>query len=383
MDLVAVAAFVVAGLAVASALLARAETRRADETLSAALANVGARAEEASLAARRERRDRDLALASLEDGVLLLRDDGFPAVVNPSAERLLASRPSSIASLTPASLQEAVRSADAEPHVFQIEAGVPTRVLRVTVQRVGETGSTLVILRDVTDAARLDRMRRDFIENASHELKTPAATIRITAETLRSAALDDPGAVPAFAERIESEAIRLSRMVADLLDLSRLEGGSDLSHPVDLASALSEEVQRIEADAKEAEVTIDVRSSSVRPIFGDARDLALLVRNLLDNAIRYSEGGGTVHASVGMDGDDVLMRVKDDGVGIPSRDLPRIFERFYRVDRGRSRETGGTGLGLAIVKHVAENHGGEVRIRSELGRGTEVEVRFPIGTMSG
>jgi len=130
-------------------------------------------------------------------------------------------------------------------------------------------------------------------------------------------------------------------------------------------------------------VTLEIRTEDERPVRGSQRDLALLVRNLIDNAIRYSHEGGRVAVRIDAEGDEVILRVSDTGIGIPSRDLDRIFERFYRVDRARSRETGGTGLGLAIVKHVVENHGGEIGVESELGRGTTFRISFPAASRPG
>jgi signal transduction histidine kinase len=235
----------------------------------------------------------------------------------------------------------------------------------------------IVVIGDVTEARRLDAIRRDFVANASHELKTPAASIQAAAETLVHAWKDDPEAVQWLAEQLEREAMRLSRIVADLLDLSRLESGSELGDDVRLDALVREEGQRFEDAAKGAGLTFGLEVGSVPPVHGSARDLSLLVRNLLDNAIRYTRAGGTVTVAVSADDGSVVLRVADSGVGIPSKDIPRVFERFYRVDRARSRETGGTGLGLAIVRHVAENHGGAVSLRSELGRGSTFEVRLP------
>jgi two-component system sensor histidine kinase SenX3 len=182
--------------------------------------------------------------------------------------------------------------------------------------------------------------------------------------------MDDPEAVPRFASQLEREAVRLSRIVADLLDLSRLESGSSLDELVSLGAAVREEGQRLKVTAEHARVTLEIGIEGEEPVRGSQRDLALLARNLIDNAIRYSHEGGEVVVQVDSDGEEVTLRVSDKGIGIPSRDIDRIFERFYRVDRARSRETGGTGLGLAIVKHVVENHGGRLEVESELGRGT-------------
>jgi signal transduction histidine kinase len=215
------------------------------------------------------------------------------------------------------------------------------------------------------------------VENASHELKTPASTIQATAETLRQAAEDDPDAVPRFAVRLEREAVRLSRLVADLLDLSRIETGSVRDELVSIAALAREECQRLDDMAKASGVTLELRTGTERAIRGSSRDLSLLLRNLVDNAIRASREGDAVVVEVDDGGDAIVIRVRDTGLGIPTRDLDRIFERFYRVDRARSRETGGTGLGLAIVKHVVENHGGRTQVTSELGRGSTFEVALP------
>jgi two-component system sensor histidine kinase SenX3 len=249
--------------------------------------------------------------------------------------------------------------------------------LRATAQPVGDDGSILLVVRDVTEARRLNAVRRDFVANASHELKTPVASIRAAAETLHDAAAEDPPAVRRFADQLEREALRLQRIVADLLDLSRLESGSDLDDRVRLDSVARDEVERLQPSAHEAGISLGFEAAGVPSVHGSGRDLALLTRNLVDNAIRYSSRGGEVHVRVTCDDDHVKLEVADTGVGIPTRDLPRVFERFYRVDRARSRETGGTGLGLAIVKHVAENHGGGVDVSSELGVGSTFVVSLP------
>jgi signal transduction histidine kinase len=257
-----------------------------------------------------------------------------------------------------------------------VETGVPARWLRGTITPAAD-GATLVVVRDVTQQRQLEDVRRDFVANASHELKTPAATIRAVAETLGQAAADDPAAIPRFASQLEREAVRLSRIVADLLDLSRLESGSALDEIVSLGAAAREEGQRLEESAERAGVTLEILTESEQPVHGSRRDLTLLVRNLIDNAVRYSHEGDKVQVEVDSEGDEVRLRVTDTGIGIPSRDISRIFERFYRVDRARSRETGGTGLGLAIVKHVVDNHGGSLEVESELGRGTTFRVTLP------
>jgi signal transduction histidine kinase len=338
--------------------------------------------EERANASLEARQVRDQILGSMQDGVLLF--DGFQRTVfaNQALERLLGARPEALAQVYPPSIGEAIRRAAETERVeiAEIETGAPTRWLRVTATPAGTDGSVLAVIADVTEARRLDAVRRDFVANASHELKTPAASIQAAAETLLHVWQEDPAAVPRFAGQLEREAVRLSRIVADLLDLSRLESGSELQDQVRLDALVREEGSRFEEAAVEAGLTINLEVVPVPPVRGSGRDLSLLIRNLLDNAIRYTKSDGTVVASVSADNGSVVLRVADTGSGIPSKELARVFERFYRVDRARSRETGGTGLGLAIVRHVAENHGGTVTVESELGRGSTFEVRLPSAT---
>ena len=350
------------------------ERHRADEALN-----------ERARASAEATQVRDQILGSMQDGVLLF-DGGWRTVfANRAIERHLGSRPEALVQVFPPSLRETIRRvAETElVEVAEIETGAPTRWLRVTATPAGTDGSVLAVIADVTEARRLDAVRRDFVANASHELKTPAASIQAAAETLLHVWQEDPGAVPRFAEQLEREAVRLSRIVADLLDLSRLESGSELEDRVHLDALVREETSRLEGAATDAGLRVDVDAATVPAIRGSTRDLSLLVRNLLDNAIRYTKEAGTVVASVSADDGAVVLRVSDTGTGIPSKELRRVFERFYRVDRARSRETGGTGLGLAIVRHVAENHGGTVTVESELGRGSTFEVRLPVATSNG
>jgi signal transduction histidine kinase len=335
--------------------------------------------EERAQASADARQLRDRILESMQEGVLLFDGDWRTAFANQALEQHLGARPETLAQVYPPSLRETIeRVAETERvEVAEIETGTPTRWLRVTATPAGTDGSVLVVIADITEARHLDVVRRDFVANASHELKTPAASIQAAAETLLHVWQEDPAAVPRFAEQLEREAVRLSRIVADLLDLSRLESGSELQDQVRIDALVREESSRFEEAAIEAGLTMDVEVAPVPAVRGSGRDLSLLVRNLLDNAIRYTGATGTVVASVKADNGSVVLRVSDTGSGIPSKELPRVFERFYRVDRARSRETGGTGLGLAIVRHVAENHGGTVKVESELGRGSTFEVRLP------
>jgi signal transduction histidine kinase len=338
---------------------------------------------EQRIEAQEERQVRDLILSTMHDGVLLIGRDAGVAFANDAIARHLPSTPASLDAVLPLALRTAIQDGRErqEPTSVLVETGVPARWLRGTITPAADD-ATLVVVRDVTQQRRLEDVRRDFVANASHELKTPAATIQAVAETLGQAAADDPAAVPRFASQLEREAVRLSRIVADLLDLSRLESGSALDEIVSLGAAAREEGQRLEESAEQAGVTLEILTKGEQPVRGSQRDLALLVRNLIDNAIRYSHEGGKVRVEVDSEGELVILRITDTGIGIPSRDISRIFERFYRVDRARSRETGGTGLGLAIVKHVVDNHGGSLEVESELGRGTTFRVRLPAAPRS-
>jgi signal transduction histidine kinase len=371
-------AAVLAAVAASVALTAwRGSVRRARRWEERALA-AEAIGREQQLDALEHRRVRDLTLSTMQEGLLLIGSDARVAFANDAIGRHLPSAPSTLDTVLPFTLRTAIEEsrAHSKPSSVLVETGVPTRWLRGTVTPAAD-GATLVVVRDVTEQRQLDAVRRDFVANASHELKTPAATIQAAAETLRQVVEDDPDEVARFAVQLEREAIRLSRIVADLLDLSRLESGSSLDDLVFLGAATREEAQRLEEAARDAGVALELETSQERPVRGSQRDLALLVRNLVDNAIRYSHEGSEVRVEISCEHDIVTLRVSDTGIGIPSKDIPRIFERFYRVDRARSRETGGTGLGLAIVKHVVENHGGTMEVESELGRGTMFEVRFP------
>ncbi len=349
------------------------------DVLASTVNRMAERLEEQVRSAAEAQRTRDLILSSMEEGILLGGPDGRVTFANRAIERHLGTRPMTLSGLTPTGLRDAALRVARErtPAPIDVETGAPARSLRGAAVPAGDDGSVLLVVRDVTEAKRLDAVRRDFVANASHELKTPAASIQAAAETIRAASRDDPGVVPRFAAQLEREAIRLSRIVSDLLDLSRLESGSELGETVSLDALVREEASRFEQAATAAEISLAVRTQPSPGVRGSARDLSLLVRNLIDNAINYTRPGGRVDISLAREDGDVLFRVEDTGPGIPSRDLPRIFERFFRVDRARSRETGGTGLGLSIVKHVAENHGGSVAVSSELGRGTSFEVRLP------
>jgi len=377
--LVVSSAIAIAGLIVGIVLGRRShadDIRQADREMRAARAELDDR----ERASREDRRVQDLILSTMQEGVLLLDHRQKTAFANDALARHLGTRPGSLSQLFPVPAREAVRGAaeDRRTTSVEVEIGAPTRWLRVVATPAGDDGSVLVVVSDVTEPRRIDAVRRDFVANASHELKTPAAAIQAAAETIGDAAADDPSAVVRFAAQLERDALRLSRIVMDLLDLSRLETGSDGLERVDVGRVAADEAERAAPAADDAGVSLGLDVERAAPVLGTTRDIGLLLRNLIDNAIRYTPEGGTVRVAVTTVDSDAELTVRDTGVGIPSKDLPRIFERFYRVDRARSRETGGTGLGLAIVKHVAENLGARVDVESELGVGTTFTVRIPL-----
>ena len=238
----------------------------------------------------------------------------------------------------------------------------------------GPTGRIVVTMTDITQRRRLEVLRRDFVANASHELKTPVAAVRVLAETLLTALPEDPDAGRRFAERIGREAERLDVLVRDLLDLSRVERGTLDVEPVDLVG-LAKEVTASYADlAEERRVKLRTELQPYVSVRGDRAQLGLLLSNLLDNALRYTSAKGSVCVRLDTSESRATLQVADTGEGIPAGELSRVFERFYRVDKARARQTGGTGLGLAIVRHVAEAHGGTVGVESELGQGSTFTV---------
>jgi two-component system sensor histidine kinase SenX3 len=238
----------------------------------------------------------------------------------------------------------------------------------------------VLIFRDETARRRADEVRRDFVANVSHELKTPLAGLSLLADTLQQAVHDDPEQAKRFAERAGNEVGRLTDLVTDLLVLSRLEERAPATidvQIVDLAEIATAVVDGLRLQSEAAQRTIEIDAATPVGMRGDSVHLTTLVRNLVENALRYNHPGGRVWVRVRQEDGAALVVVRDDGLGIPREEQARIFERFYRVDKARSRETGGTGLGLSIVKHVAEIHGGRVEVESTVGVGSTFTVTLP------
>jgi two-component system phosphate regulon sensor histidine kinase PhoR len=232
---------------------------------------------------------------------------------------------------------------------------------------------------DVTELRRLEKVRKDFVANVSHELRTPITAIRGYSETLMSGALNDASAAPKMVDIIHRQSERLSELVEDLLELSRIESKQLqlAQEPVELAEAAQRASEAVRPKARARNTTIDLQIDPGLSALADQRALEQVLLNLLDNAVKYTPPSGHVWVSAKRREHDVQVAIRDDGPGIEPRHLPRIFERFYRVDKGRSRDMGGTGLGLSIVKHLVTGMKGEVRVESAPGKGSTFFVELP------
>jgi two-component system, OmpR family, sensor histidine kinase SenX3 len=245
---------------------------------------------------------------------------------------------------------------------------------------VGGGGLVLLLIEDQTESRRVEEVRRDFVANTSHELKTPVGALALLAETVEDAA-DDPEAVRRFAGRMRQEASRLTNLVQDMITLSRIQAAEPIPDPVPvkLDVVVAEALDRCRMKATARGIDLVATGTTGMSVLGDEDLLVTALRNLLENAVAYSPDKTRVEVSTRPAGQEAVeISVADQGIGIPERDLERIFERFYRVDPARSRATGGTGLGLAIVKHVTAAHGGKVTVLSSEGAGSTFTLRLPL-----
>ena len=274
-----------------------------------------------------------------------------------------------------------IRETEIQVVPSRLRARAEGRWFAVRVAPLGTHGLVLVLAEDLTDMRRTEAIRRDFVANVSHELKTPVGALSLLAETVESAA-DDPDAVRRFAMRMQVESVRLNHLVQDLMTLSRVQGDEPLPDlgPVPLDEVTAEAVDRCQIKASSKEIELATGGTGGLSVRGDAELLVTALRNLVDNAVAYSPERTRVVVSTRRCDDQrfVELNVTDQGIGIPEAEVERIFERFYRVDPARSRQTGGTGLGLAIVKHVTSKHGGDVTVWSKEGSGSTFTIRLPL-----
>lgn len=256
--------------------------------------------------------------------------------------------------------------------------GEGTRDLLVRVSPFGSKGLVIVLIFDDSEFRRLDSTRRDFVANISHELKTPIGALSILSEAVLGAS-DDSEAVVRFAGRMQVEANRLSDLVQEIINLSKLQDDDPLvgAKVIQIPDLISQAIDESKLTAESRKISITFDSKIEGFVLGDRNQIEMAISNLIENAINYSPDGTQVAVTLTKDEGLVEISVKDQGIGIPDRDLERIFERFYRVDPARSRATGGTGLGLSIVKHVVTNHGGDVSVWSVEGAGSTFTLRLP------
>jgi two-component system sensor histidine kinase SenX3 len=326
------------------------------------------------------------ALDAIPQGVVICDDTGREVFRNQVAIAYVRSRHGE--ALVEQAIQEqfvAVRGAGAALRTLDLY-GPPRRVLLLSAVDLRDglqPAGALVLVDDVSERRRLEAVRRDFVVNITHELKTPVGALGLLADTI--AAEDDAQVVRRLAERMTEEAFRVGRVIDDLLDLSRIEAEeSPRRESVPVYVVVAEAVERVRPLAQTRGITIDAdECARWHSVQGDHRQLVSAVANLLDNACKYSDAGSSVELRSRVEDGSLELEVCDHGIGIPGRDLERVFERFYRVDRARSRETGGTGLGLAIVRHVATNHKGEVRVTSREGEGSVFTLRLPSASQRG
>ena len=331
----------------------------------------------------KERAKLSAILDQLTDAVLIADADGRVQFSNPAAEKLFG------ASLAGRSVVEAIRHhqlADAwrrcretgEPQTESVEVPAGKHFLQLIVVPDRDTrGGTLLLVQDLTRVRKLETVRRDFISNLSHELRTPLASLKALTETLQGGALADEEAGPRFLSRIHTEVDALSQMSQELLDLSKIESGQIalVLRKVDPLAVLKSAAERMHHQAERAGVELTVETADSPNVQADAARLEQVLVNLIHNAVKFTRRGGSVKLSASVDGESVIFSVRDTGFGIPSDDLPRIFERFYRVEK--SRAGSGTGLGLSISKHIVEAHGGKIWAESEEGKGSVFYFEIP------
>jgi len=331
-------------------------------------------------------------LTHLVSGVLVVDRSGRITLVNPAVEKLIGITPNQLLQKwhweaghhfgLSSLIDEAILVGTAQKKEITLHQPMG-RTVEVNITPIysnsGSIAGAVVLLHDVSEWRRLERMRSEFVANVSHELRTPITAVKGFSETLLDGALNDPGITRQFLQIINDESERLTRLVSDLLELSKIESGHTVFRyaQTDLVKLIERTVSRYTHQADKAGLTLhtDLPQQPVNA-YVDSDRVAQVLINLLGNAIAYTPAGGTVCVSVQEQAEQVVLEVRDTGIGIPAEDLPRLFERFYRVDKARARRSGGTGLGLAIVKHIVEGHGGHVDVQSVVGQGSTFRITF-------
>ena len=333
---------------------------------------------------RRRSEEFEQITGSMSEGLVLLDEAGVILSINPAARRLLDAAENCVGQdlLTvdrDVALSGALRQAAGQGHSeFRGQRNGREYQFDVTrIQSEGRTAGTVLLVFDVTERAFAERNRREFTANVSHELKTPLQGIIGSAELLENGLVKQED-VPRFIGHIRSEAQRLVTLIGDIIRLSQLDEGEPMpAEPVELLALAREAAESLQSAAAARNVTVTVEGGPVE-LTGVRRLLYEIVFNLCDNAIKYNTDGGRVQVTVTKENETAAVTVRDTGIGIPPDQQDRVFERFYRVDKSHSKASGGTGLGLSIVKHAVQYHHGAIHLQSEMGKGTEIRVTFPM-----
>lgn len=331
-------------------------------------------------------------LNSMTDCVIAVDRDRRIIMVNPAIESMFGITRDECVGKT---IVEVIRNFDLDNILKKVQAGNKPQTreiqilspeprifhLRIAPLNSSNQGGAVILLRDVTERRNMEQMRSEFVANVSHELRTPLTSIRGFVETLLESGTDDPEMTRHFLGIIATETRRLSKLVEELLDLSKIEERRAVHRwqRVEIPALVDRVLAVCGNHAEEKQINIKANfPPRLPPLFGDPDMLAQVLINLLDNAVKYTPPGGSVTISASVENDEIRLDVADTGVGIPAESLPRVFERFYRVEKARSRELGGIGLGLAIVKHIINGHGGRVDVKSTVGKGTVFSIFLPL-----
>jgi two-component system sensor histidine kinase SenX3 len=323
-------------------------------------------------------------LGTLDLASIILSPNETPLYYSQSAQTLGIIRNERVEAENLLALIRAVRrtgrSQSGTIEILKGPIGEGSRQFAVKVAPLGSDGLMLATFSDESESERVAAVRRDFVSNVSHELKTPIGALSLLSEAVMEAA-NEPEAVLKFASRMKLEAKRLTELVQEIINLSRLQDADPLldAITVDIDEVVDQAIAQSELHAIDRNIEILRGTRSFVSVVGDRTHLIMAVANLLENAINYSPDGTTVSINTTVDSNIVTITIVDQGIGIAENEIERIFERFYRVDPARSRETGGTGLGLSIVKHVANNHGGDISVWSSPGVGSTFSLRLPVG----
>jgi two-component system sensor histidine kinase SenX3 len=317
------------------------------------------------------------AASSMTQGAVVCDPDGEVVFRNAFADTFIQARHGdALVAAAVTELLDAARHGVAAEQEIELY-GPPRRTLLVSALPI--SSGAIALIDEISEHVRLDAMRRDFIANISHELRTPVGALSLLAETLADE--QDPGVRTQLTHRLMVESARITRTIDELIELSRIEHNDDgQADPVVMQAVVGEAVDRVHSasDQKNLDLGVVVPDAPIT-VVGDRRQLTSALFNLLDNAVKYTDPGGSIGVRLRVGAETVELAVHDTGIGIPAKDLDRIFERFYRVDRARAGGTGGVGLGLAIVRHVVTNHLGQLHVESREGEGTTFTVSFPLG----